>query len=527
MAYIGQQVNIPVGDEGLRTDDPQTRLAPNMLTESINLTYFSGRIEKSPGSSKFNATALSAAITGLFDYFPSPTVQRLIAASADGKLWRDTGDGTFSANTPIVTGLGALDKNTMRFVEGGSEASGQNKKLFLFSGTNQLSYLDGDAIALTTVAAPAADWSANFPTFGVIHRNRLFAMGNINQPHFLYVSDPGDHTDFAGAGSLIFEVFPGEGDRIVAAFAYKGRLFLFKEPFGLYYLVDDDPSTANWHLAKLDSSFGAASPNSVIQVLDDLLGGNATGSVTSVQASEKLGDVSSGDILAIAGIEDYMRKVTTKAGTSDMQALYYPEKKRAFFTYRRKGISYNDVILEVDVNKAKPRYTLNTKDAAEVLTLKKDDDNIERPIYGDRLGFVYDMESSDFTVDGAAYVGSFKTPEIDFAFLDPSLSIKTKIFDFLSLVFEGTTNEPVRVDVIIDGRFVNTLTFPQFTGVGLDDFTLDVDVLAGDEVQTRRKQLKGCGKRIQFRVYSTTATNFKIEQLVVGFRLGDEGEAGG
>lgn len=527
MAYIGQQVNIPLGDEGLRTDDPQTRLAPNMLTEAINVEFYTGAITKTFGSSKFNSTALTAGITGLFDYFPSPLVQRLIAATADGKLWRDTGDGTFSSNTPIVTGLGVLNKNTMSFVEAGNEASGQNKKLFLFSNTAQLSYLDGDAVSLTTVASPAADWASAFPTKGIVHRNRLIGFGNTNQPHFLYLSDPGDHTDFTGAGSLILEVFPGEGNRIVSAFSYKGRLFLFKEPYGLYFLVDEDPNFANWYILKADSSFGIASPNSVIQALDDVLAANSTGSITSLLASEKLGDVSSGDILSIAGIENYIRNYTARSGTADMQALYYPEKKKAYFTYTKQGSTASDAILEIDINKAKPRYSLNTKDAAEVLTLRKDTDNIERPIYGDASGFVYTMDSSDLTVDGSPYVGSFTTPQIDFSFLDPSLAVKTKIFDFLSLVFEGTSNNPVNVEVIIDGKLVETLSFPQFTGVGLDNFTLDVDVFAGTEVQTRRKLLHGCGKRIQFRVYNTTANEFKLEQMIIEFRLGDEGVAGG
>jgi len=528
MAYIGQQVNIPLGQQGLLTDDPATQIPPTALIKANNIRFTSGRIEKAPGSVKFNSSALTGGIVGLFDWFPSGTLQRLIAATSDGKVFRDTGSGDFTAGVPITTGLGALTVENTKFVAGGNESAADNRKLFLFSNTNQLRFIDGDATTFTVASDPAADWTSSFPTYGVVHRDRLWAFGNSNAPHRIYASTTSDHANFVDAGSLTFNLFPGESDRILSAFVYKDRLFFFKFPLGMYFLDDTSFTEGEWRVGRVEGNFGVASPHSVIQILSDLVAGNATGSITSLQATDAFGDIKSGDILANSKIEQFVRDLTTTAGVSDTQALYYPEKKLAYFTTRKEGSVQNDLLLVSDVNKQGVRWSVNNRDVAQVLALRKDSDAIDRPIYGDSLGFVYQMDqSATFAVDGVAYTTEFQTPEIDFSFLDPSLAGKNKIFDFFTLIFIETADLPLSVDVIIDGKTTETLSINQASGVGLDDFILDETTLSGEEPNDARKHIKGCGKRISFRIFSTNTVTFKLEQIIVGFRLGDEGNPGG
>lgn len=524
MGYIGQQISIPLGQLGLRTDDIATSLPPNALVEANNIRLINNTIAKFPGSAKFNSTALSGGIIGLFDWFPTGAQQRLIAITSDGNVFRDTGDGTFSSGTAIASGLGSPAVETTKIVAAGNESAADNRKLFFFTASSQVKYIDGDAAALSNPTAAAADWATAFPTFGIMHRDRLWAFGNSNSPHSVYASTISDHSDWAGSGSLVFNVFPGEGDALVSAFVYKDRLFFFKRPFGMYFLNDSDPSSANWTVGRVEASFGLSSPHSVIQVLDDLVAGNATGSITSLKATDAFGDIEGGDILANGQVEGFVRDLTDKNGLNKMYSLYYPEKKEAYFTYRGKGRTDQNLMLIVDVNRGTPKFTVNSKESKiNVLALRRDGDSIERPIYGDSDGFVFQMESTEFTVDGTSYTSEFKTPDIDFRFIDPALANKNKIFDFLTLVFSPTANLPIFVEVLIDGVSVQTVEFPQFTGNGLDDFELDTDILAGDEVQDFRKPINGSGKRISFRVFNTTAANFEVEQLIVGFRLGDEG----
>src|SRR4030065_1643856 len=109
MAYEGFQIAIPLGQLGLLTDDAASVIPINSLARADNIVFESGRISKSLGCTKFNATSLdSSAVVALLDYFPTPSTQRLIALTSNGKMWRDTRDGTFITTTAIKTGLGTL-----------------------------------------------------------------------------------------------------------------------------------------------------------------------------------------------------------------------------------------------------------------------------------------------------------------------------------------------------------------------------------------------------------------------------------
>jgi hypothetical protein len=525
MAYVGQAVNIPLGQQGLLTDVPQSQIPLTALTKANNVRFNVAGIDKAPGSIKFNATALGAgdAIVGLHDWFPTPAIQRLIALTDAGDLYRDTGSGTFGGGTPIDSTFGAPTTDSL-FVEGGNETAADNRKLFIFTASRALSYIDGDAAGVTNATA-AADWGGgNHPTGGFIFKDRLIAFGNANFPHQLYISPAADQTDFTTP--TLLRVFPGESDKLVAGIVYKGKAFLFKSPTGVYFLDDRGSNTAtDWTVQRIDSSFGLASPHAVVQILDDLILSNANGGITSLKATEAFGDLRSGDILANAKIENLLRTLYTKAGTGATQSIYYNEKKLGYFSFRTKGAPSNDNLLVIDVNQPTPRISLNTRDPANVLALRSDTDGIKRPIRGTDDGFVFLMDQTGvFTVNGSAYVGEFQTPDIDFSELDPTLAARNKLFDFLSLTFTGRSITTILVEVFVDGKSIETLEFPQAVGAALDTFVLDTDTLQEITIASRRQPLHGFGKRIRFRVFNTAATEFNIENFQVEFRLGDEGD---
>mgnify|MGYP000187329419 FL=1 len=159
MAYEGISVPIVLGQAGLITDDPISSLPLNALQRANNITFDSGRIGKSLGSSKFNSTALDSDVVSVFDWFPTPALQRLIAVTDNGKIWRDTGDATFGTNTPIKTGLGSLNTDT-KICTGGAESSMRNKKLFISTGVSQVQIIDGDASTTRDINFPSQDWQS-------------------------------------------------------------------------------------------------------------------------------------------------------------------------------------------------------------------------------------------------------------------------------------------------------------------------------------------------------------------------------
>lgn len=651
MGYKGNTAPIPLGQLGLRTDDSMTSLPPNAAIKANNVDFFSSRLEKSKGSTRYNTNTLSGAVEGIFDWWPVPTSQRCIAATIDGNVYRDTGSGTFSI---IKSGLNALS-NACFFTAGGQEASPNNRKLFLFSALNQVQVLDGDGSSMHTIAYPALDWiSGSYPTVGVIFQNRLVAASK----HFIYLSNsftrntalsgtiPIDNiptwnlitlpvttsspvldwtsTTYNGSGvtnyiitlkrtsdnavisgptaignvtsyvftglalvngisyyatlqaytsgavlvytvnsqsftvdtsatglgvnystyghedfrtsnasdttkdAAFFEVFPGEGEEIISLNVYKGRLFIFKRPFGVYYInTNNSVVPVDWGIQKLTDSFGIASAHAIIQPQDDLVVGNNTNSITSMQATQAFGDVKSGDILANNQIEQYYKSVTSTTGIPFMHAAYYAEKKKAYFTGRTLFGTNQNQILVIDVARNNSRFSLETKDQPTCLGLRKGTDNIQKPFYGSDNGNIYLMEGTSYNVNGAPYLAEFQTPYTDLSYVDPSLASKSKIFDFLEVQFVSTGNWAFFVDVFCDNRFVETLTYNQQAGAALDTFILDVDRLAVEYTQELRLPMHATGRRISLRIYNNGLNQFyRVEKLIVSFRVSAEQQAG-
>lgn len=528
MAYKGNQIALPLGSVGLLTDRPHTDMPPGALVIANNVTFDGSRVLKSSGSAKYNANPLDGAVVGVHDWFPNQLRQRLIAVTRNGSIYRDTGDGEFTSNTPIKTDL-ATPSNQTFFVEGGAELSDRDKKLFIFTGNNQVQVLTGDGTTITEIAKPAADWETRYPKGGVIHKGRLWAFGNDNAPHRLYASDVDDHEDFTSAELLTFEVFPGDGTQVTALFVYNEKLFIFKDLQGVYVLDDTDTNVTNWSINKLQSSFGCVSPHAVLQALNDIILKNETGSLTSLAASDKFGDVESADALASLRNEGYMKQYTNRAGNADTHAVYYADKKQALFTYRGNGSFTNNRLLIMDFNEQNARVSWEDKDQMTCLALRLDPSlAVEKPIYGDENGDIYLYDQDLRSVGGNAYTGEIETPWIDFGFADQALTGKHKNFDALELVFESEGTWTVDVKVSIDGQRQQVMTYKQYLGNGLDSFILDStaldDLLAdGDEAQYRRRRLLGSGRRIKLNIKNSgNGERFTLVRAIFNFRVADE-----
>jgi len=518
--YSGQTVTIPLGEMGLLTDVAPGQVPRGALIRANNISYETGLVTKAPGSLRYNTQVLPAGIVALIDYWPDTVTQRLIAACANGSIYRDIGDKQFSGAVAIASNLGSLTPRSM-FVEGGQETALRSKKLFFFSGgMSQLKVLIGDEMTFADVTDPAADWTTpNYPTFGFIHRNRLWAfMGQR-----AYASDTGDHEDF-DTNNLTMAIFPGEGGDLIGGHVFKGRAFVFKEGGFVYFLDDTDPDSDNWVWRKLASNFGLASPHGIIEVMNDMIAINESGSPISYNAVEALGDIESGDIMRLLQIENYFRDVTSLSGISVAHAIYYEAKKQAFLTYRTGSRPTNNTLLHLDFNREKPRAAFWPKDQADCLTLRKDIHKVLRPIYGSADGYVYLMDREDRLVGTSSYSGEFKTGHIDFRFLDERLAHRNKIFDHLAVEFLPTGLWNLEVDVYLDGTFSETITFlMDVRDDGLGNFTLNTDPLGRTETQTIQKPLHGSGRRISFTCrQSGSNQNFALASLTVGFRVSAE-----
>lgn len=521
MAYRGTQATIPLGELGLFTDLPSDKLPPNALIRANNVVLYNGNVQKAPGALKYNSSALPAGVVAVHDWFPTLTQQRLIAVTSAGSIYRDEGGRNFNGNVAINTGLGTLNANCV-FVDGGQETGGRVKKLFLFTnGVAQVRVLSGDDLTFTSIDVPATDWIVGaYPKFGLVHRNRLWAFGGQKS----YASNSGDHENFVTA-ALFDSIYPGEGGELLGAFVFKGRLFAFKDGGFVYYLNDQDTDSDNWYWQKLASNFGLAAPNAITEAINDMFAGNTTGTITSYSAAQSLGDINSGDVTQLMQMEAYLRANTSKVGVTQQHAIYYPEKKLMFFTYRSAYFTYNDMLVVIDVNAQKPRCTFWRKGSPQCLALRKDTSGIPRPMYGDKDGYVMLADYEDRLEGSTAYTGEFQTTHTDFSYLAPELRTKEKHFDWLSVTYVPEASHNLSCDYFIDGRFVETITFPmeQYLRPALGTLTLDTDRLAQSNTETVKARLSGTGRTFSARFYNSGSNqSFQVSSITVGFRAGTE-----
>jgi hypothetical protein len=409
----------------------------------------------------------------------------------------------------------ASSGSQVKFVTGGRESATKNRKLFCFTGSNPVQVIDGDSGVRRNISKPDGDWSGtNQPTFGVMFRGRLFALGNIGNPHVVYVSRATDHEDFSTSDVTPKSVFPGESERLITAWVYKGRFFVGKYPQGIYYLVDSDSNANNWYFTKLGTNFGVASPNSAVEVLDDMLIANVTGSITSSNAAFQLGDIKSADLLNILRSERYMRENTNQDSFRDRWGIYYEDKKQVYFTYRSPTGTTNDRLLVIDMSKQKPYVSWSFKDQPNCLALLKDLYGVYRPAYGANDGYVYLMDSADRVVGvSTGYKAVAQTPYTDLG------STIEKSFDFLELTFEPTGKWNVEAKVFIDGKYSQTVNFNVYYGDLLDRFILDKSKLAARVPRSVRVPISGKGRSISVELSNSSAfQNFRIQSLTVYFR---------
>lgn len=553
--YSGLIQTFDFGIGGLHTDDPNTQIPVTNLIRATNISYEGQKIQKAAGSSRLNQQAFSAGVVGAFDWWPSDIEQRLIVVLRNGQVWRSPDNGYSQAQI-----LNALDpnqntlqvNNQVTLVAGGAEAASNPRKLFVISGSNPIQVIAGDGQAMTSISKPSLDWPNQIsnsktenglttntiqPASGIIHQGRLWVWGNLNNPHFLYASNPDDHEDFQTqeGASLNFSVYPGEFQKILTCCVFKGRMWIFKYPFGVYYLDDSDPSYLNWVIRKYSDKFGAASAHSSVEVLNDLLIANCYGSVTSYNAVQYYGGFDMADVLKNYRNFRYVRENISPNGALDRHCIYYEYKKQAFIAYRSSAGIKNDRLLMIDYDvpaSANPKCAWWDKDQANCLFLRKDVNLVPRPAYGSDDGFVYLMDQVDRDNAGAGYQSDFMTPHFDFTpdqvnvmTLPRQLAEVNKLFDFLELTFENAGKWNLNVDVFIDGQFSETLAFQMSKFRGTNEAILNEDRTYDGAPLQQRLELHGSGKRIALRFYNANAgENFKLLRAQIYYRPGSQGE---
>lgn len=524
MAYTGIIAEIPTGGGGLNGSKNQSQVRADQLVTARNLDLSRGTISKMGGASKYNAVAITGAPTviGGWDWWPTAGTQRMVVVLSDGTIKKDSGLADFPVT--LASGLTVSDTTPM-FVEGGKEAAAGNRKLFIFTGQNQVKVLSGDGATVSNVATPPADWATNFPTFGFLHEGRLWAGGNSNDPNRLYYSTLTNHEDFTGAGSGSISLFPGEGEKLVMATSYKGLAIGWKFPVGIYLIDTSDPTVANWRVARLTLGTGGVSPLGYVLIDNDIVFLDPNGNFQLLSAVQEFGDAANTNLSQRDQINPFMRDNINFGQLHRARGIYYAAKREAIFTFARGNGTTQDTQMVLDFNQPNgARFHLRDRDTNTAIWLRKDISNTPRPVIGDNAGFVWKLDQTVKTKDGAAYTGEFQTPHLDLSHLDVKLATRLKVGQFLELVTEPTGNWNLAVDIVWDGIVSQTVSFSMgSSGASLGSFVLGTDTLGGDSIQNGKRRIVGSGRRFSLVARNAGAgEDFSIVRFFLHFIPGDE-----
>lgn len=509
MAFAGMVVEIPLGQSGVVGVENPTVMLPSDLVDNQYVSYYGMVLRKFGGQAPYTPTPLGATILNGWDWFPSAAVQREVVFLSNGSIRKDAGAGTF----PDTLASGLAVSQPSQFVEGGAEATSKPRKLFLFTGGSPVQVLAGDGATMTALSKPAADWTGSqHPLCGAVHANRLWAAGNLSDPHRVYYSQVTDHEDFADtttAGSL--PVFPGEGDRITGLFSYRGILIVGKAPRGIYVIDTTGLQVTTFRVDRLSRGIGLATGNAMTQVDNDVLLLDTAGNMQALSAVQALGDLTTLTFGQEAALSNYLTGKLNTAQVMWARMIYYGLKREVHCAVPLTGETTNTGRLVVDYNgPSRPRFRLARPESCVALWLKHLGVNGPlRPLRGDTNGVVWDLDLD--TPSAAGVPGSSArvlTPAMDMGWLDPGLAARVKQGFYLELVTALLGPWNLDIDVYWDGRKHQSVAFTMRNAHGLPT----------DHPVSLQQRLLGSGRRVQFDVKQTVGgQQMEVYRLYMAF----------
>jgi hypothetical protein len=526
MAFTGRTVGLVLGTGGQSGAKNQAAVRPDQLILANNLTFEGITIQKEGGATKYNSTAVSGTpnIIAGWDWDHNGSTQRQVIVTDAGTILRDDGSGDFTATT-LKSGLTVANQVPV-FLECGLEAAGNNKKLFCFTGANVVQVLDGNAATTSDLTTPPADWATtNQPKFGAVHEGRVWAGGNVNDPHRLYYSTTTNHEDFTGAGSGSLSIYPGESDRLVWAVSYKGYLVCAKHPHGVYVIDTTDPTVGNWKINRITGSIGGVGPRAMCVVENDIIFMDDSLNIYALSSVEQFGDLGTRSLTDTASFGPYLRTEMDPTYLDNASAIFYPSKREAIFCMTSTGSTVNNRRLVIDYNiPDQPRFRVSDRDNCTCIWLYENTDNIRKPRVGDNAGFVWNLDEDSRNKDGSGYTGEFQTPHLDFSFIDPALGPLNTRWSWLEMQLEPEGDPNLSVDVYLDERLSETIQFSMGTGEGvaLGTFILGTNALRDRAIISKRKSLHGRSRTISLKGSNGGANeSFSLIKFFFGFNTSD------
>jgi hypothetical protein len=387
-------------------------------------------------------------------------------------------------------------KRAVKFVKGGRNTTAvitPQQTLFLFTGSDPVQYLIGDATVMATITTPPADWGAALnaytqPVGGIVHQDSLVGFGNLNDPHRVYFSQTADQRVFIGGDAIQMRVDSAVGQRLYCGAHYQGVLFLFKYPNGIFYIDDTPIDRFQWGFRTRSIALGCApSPHAVLEVDDDVLFCTADGHFHLLSAVDTLGGTRDSDMTRLLGLQKWTKDNIHIPSLDQLVSCWDPTTKTAWFGIRSitqavaslQNLPDNDLVLRFDFSRWRAdgliRFTTSNTWMPNSLTLKRRDFIGQQALMVGEDGQAMFLVPSSYgsRIDRDLVLAADVTrgipinvdvPELDFAIPDNSkVRDIRKHFVALEIIAQGTDfgSNTITADVYIDGTFRESLTFFQ------------------------------------------------------------------
>lgn len=518
MSRVLETSNISGGLGGINRAKNLGVVASSDLAYADGITIERDILEKEAGASRFNSVATTGAIKKTWDFKSNSGVQELVA-------YVDTG----AASSIVTLGSGGVVKTlasglttggTPIFSEGWDNTLSL-KALYLADGKNGLRLYTGGA-TMDLLTNISVDWSGtNQPSIVEGHdRTRMAACGNANFPHNIYLTTPGDHSDYIGSESHLISCYPGEGEKIASIISFQSVLYVIKYPCGIYYLDDSSVDIADWTIIKVTDAIGTTAHGCCVVIENDILILGADGIFYSLSQITQTKQTSVPPLLP-REFADFMRDNINLSQLSLTQSVWYGNKRQAIFAVPATGATQSNrrIILDLhEVGKVKALYS--SRDVCTALGMRRATaTDISKPIIGDAAGFVYSLDQASRNKNSAAYTGQYETQPIALY----SNGLKRGNLAELEITFQPQGNWDLTVEVQRDGIVSQTLAFSMNTpGAAVGSISLDADVLAGNIVANTKHRLIGDARYVKLIGKNSAANqNFAVMNHAVRFSEGN------
>jgi len=313
---------------------------------------------------------------------------------------------------------------------------------------------------------------------------------------------------------------------VITSFVFGPYIVCLKKPFGWYRLDTSDPDVTRWKVNRITRQIGVASPLAWAIVDGDAAIVDVSGEIFALTTVSEQLDVRPRSLSEESLFSPWIRENTNAAQYDKIQAIYYAAKRQGWIAIAGGGATTNTYRIKTDMAAGVVKFAFSDVVECQSLWLRKDANNIPRPIAGDAHGMIRLLDQEARIHDAAGYQAEFQTPHSDLSYVSAELATKRKNGQFLELVYEPKGDWDTSVDILWDGQLKQTVAYNMGGSravLGITT-TLDVDfILGGDEVKSIRHRIVGSGRRFSMVVRNSGAgQDFSISKAYLHFTAGDE-----